>query len=96
MSELNAPSTTFLALWGAVLSTILALWNLYKDFRDRVQLRIEVLPSMELHVDENKNIHPSSKVTIHIFNDGRRACTLFEVGYVYEESLSRLSLGRTY
>jgi hypothetical protein len=32
--------TDYLAVWGAVVATIVALWNIYKDFvrRDRVKV----------------------------------------------------------
>ncbi len=33
--------TTFLAIWGAILSTVLAVWSIYKDIRDRGNIRVE-------------------------------------------------------
>lgn len=32
--------TTFLAVWGAVVSTLVAIWNIYKDFIKRDQVRV--------------------------------------------------------
>jgi hypothetical protein len=33
--------TDYLAIWGAVLSTILACWSIYKDYLKRYRVRVE-------------------------------------------------------
>jgi hypothetical protein len=33
--------TDYLAIWGAVLSTILATWSIYKDFLKRYRVKVE-------------------------------------------------------
>jgi hypothetical protein len=33
--------TDYLAIWGAVLSTILAAWSIYKDYLKRYRVRVE-------------------------------------------------------
>ena len=35
--------TGFLAVWGAILSTIALVWNLIRDFRDRGRLKIDAM-----------------------------------------------------
>src|SRR5436190_1907013 len=44
--------TTVLAIWGAILSTIVASWNIYKDFIKRDKVRVSagfriLIPSNE-------------------------------------------------
>jgi hypothetical protein len=36
-----APTTEFLAVWGAVISTIVAVWNIYRDFIKRDRILVE-------------------------------------------------------
>ena len=51
--------TDYLAIWGAFIGTVVAGWNIYKDFlqRDRVQVtvgfRIQFPPRQEVFVYQN-------------------------------------------
>jgi hypothetical protein len=37
--------TTFLAIWGAILSAVVAVRNVHKDIRDRAALRVQAYRS---------------------------------------------------
>jgi hypothetical protein len=57
----------FLALWGAILSTVAITWNVLRDVRERAKLRIDPMIG---------RIHPDSTnrdyVVLTIANVGRR------------------------
>src|SRR3954454_25061714 len=76
----------YIALYGAGLSSILFIFEIYKYFSDKARFRLEVVPSIEIFVDSEKKPHYSGKVKLRVFNDGRRSCTFLEVGYVNGES----------
>ena len=86
------------AVYAAVVSTVVAVFEIYKHCSDRAYLRIEVSPSVEIFMNDEGALRSSGKATIRIFNDGRRACTIYEVGYVWRESILakiyRIMLGR--
>lgn len=85
---MNNPDTfDYVALYAAIVSTIVALFEWYKHRTDRAYLRIEVSPNVDIFVNEEGKLITSGRATIQIFNDGRRACTIFEVGYVWKESV---------
>lgn len=80
--DLTQP-TTLIAIYGAVVSTFVFLWNLRKDLRDRGRLSISV--EMEIHlapVETGFQKQPK-KIVIKVLNNGRRACTLQVVGLVH-------------
>lgn len=61
--------TDYLAIWGAFIGTVVAGWNIYKDFlqRDRVQVtvgfRIQFPPRQEVFVYQVTNLS-SHKITV--------------------------------
>jgi hypothetical protein len=64
---------TFLAIWGAVLSTLLAILEAFRFYLDRP--RLAVIPRVTL------NVHGAA-LLIDVVNRGRRPTTVTEVGYV--------------
>jgi hypothetical protein len=73
--------TTTLALWGAALSTLLAVWNIYKDIRDRGNVRVEAeLSEWTERDDETEDLVFRYEVEIILTNIGRRAALVRSVG----------------
>lgn len=81
--------TTGLAIWGATLSTILAIWNIHKDFRDKGFLRVEAYLSEWDEIDEENDGERIRKyqVEIIITNIGRRSVVAHSLGYGRESNL---------
>lgn len=78
--DLTQP-TTILAIYGAFVSTVVFLWNLRKDLRDRGRLSLSV--EYEIPFVEGGFQKQPKKTTLKVVNKGRRACTLHEVGIIY-------------
>jgi hypothetical protein len=73
--------TTFLAIWGALLSTVLAAWNIYKDIRDRGNIRVEAyLTQWEEKDEETGKSATEYEVEITLTNIGRRPVIVTSVG----------------
>jgi hypothetical protein len=73
--------TTFLAVWGAVLSTILAMWNIYKDLRDRGNIRVQAYLSEGTETDEETGDSVfRCQVEIILTNIGRRPVIVTSIG----------------
>jgi hypothetical protein len=73
--------TTFLAIWGALLSTVLAAWNIYKDIRDRGNIRVEAyLTEWEEKDEETGKLDTKYEVEITLTNIGRRPVIVTSIG----------------
>src|ERR1700682_5628939 len=74
--------TIFLAIWGAALSTILAIWSIYKDFRDRGALRVEAyISEWDENDEETKEAVRQYEVEIILTNVGRRPVIVHSIGF---------------
>ena len=73
--------TTFLAIWGAILSTVLAVWSIYKDIRDRGNIRVEAyLSEWTENDDDTGELLFKYQVEIVLTNIGRRPVVVTSVG----------------
>jgi hypothetical protein len=73
--------TTFFAIWGALLSTALAAWNIYKDIWDRGNIRVEAyLTQWEEKDEETGKLGTKYEVDITLTNIGRRPVIVTTVG----------------
>ena len=80
--------TTILALWGAVLSTFLAIWNIYKDIRDRGNVRVEAeLSEWDEPDDDTGELVVKYEVEIILTNIGRRPAIVRSIGVGRESGL---------
>ena len=69
--------TTYLAIWGAVLSTIAILWNVRRDLADRGKLRVLCyLGNVRGAISPDSRTHLVHNVT----NVGRRAVVVTHIG----------------
>lgn len=50
----NAPLTTFIAIYAAIVSTAVFVWTLRKDLRDRGNLTISVSWELQIAVGDNE------------------------------------------
>lgn len=64
--------TTFLALWGAVLATLLAILEGARFFLDRPRLRVS--PRVNVSID-------GAAIMVEVVNRGRRPTTVTEAGF---------------
>src|SRR4051812_12321729 len=81
--------TTALAAWGALLSTLLAIWNIQKDLRDRGRLRVEAYLAEWLEKDDETGEHVTKyEVEIIVTNVGRRSVTLQSLGVGRHDSFA--------
>jgi len=80
--------TTVLACWGAGLSTIVFLWDIYKYRKAGPKLRFEVSANIVLIPSSDKRTFVRSQVT----NYGDRPTTLMTIGIYY--FAKRCSLNR--
>lgn len=81
-------SSTLVAYWGATLSTVLAVWTVYKDLRDAGKLRVDAslyewdeVPPIS---DDENDIGSSRRmyeVELTITNIGRRPVNVISLGY---------------
>jgi hypothetical protein len=75
-------TTIVLAVWGAALSTLLAVWNIYKDLHDRGSLRIEAYISEgDERNDDAEGMDRKYEVEIILTNVGRRPLIVSSIGF---------------
>jgi hypothetical protein len=73
--------TTFLAIWGAILSTALALSSFYKDLRDHAKVRVEAsLSEWSEKDDDTEEVLDKYEMEIVLTNVGRRPVIVVSVG----------------
>jgi len=74
--------TTGLAIWGAILSTILAILKLFEFYRDRANIKVSVKGGYHVYPKNHPNNPYGDKALISITasNNGRRNVTLKKAG----------------
>ena len=70
--------TTFLAIWGAVVSTIAILWNIRRDLSDRGKVRVLCYLGVLRGGDGPPD--PRTHLVYHVTNVGRRAVVVTHIG----------------
>jgi hypothetical protein len=68
--------TTFLACWGAVLSTIAIIWNFFEYRRNRPNLKVEANYSLIVNSGASQ-----PTVTITMVNTGKEPLTVIATGF---------------
>ncbi len=80
--------TTFLAVWGALLSTALGGWTIFRDLRDRAKLQLDVMIG---------NVVPGDDKTDYLFititNVGRRPVVIKSWAFHFEKREGRREFG---
>jgi hypothetical protein len=81
-------SSTLVAYWGAALSTLLAVWTLYKDLRDAGKLKVDAslyewdeIPPLSDNEDDDGPARRMYEVDFTITNIGRRPVNVIALGY---------------
>jgi len=73
--------TTFLATWGALLSTFVGAWTLYRDWNDRGKLKIKCYFGTILTEGLPDNLQDKTKYLFYrVTNVGRRTIMVETVG----------------
>jgi len=68
--------TTFLAIYGAVIATLVFVWDLIKYFKDKPQLEVRVNPHALIGP-----LTRESKIGIEMVNTSRRPITIVSSGF---------------
>jgi hypothetical protein len=84
---------TFLAIYGAVLSSLVATWAIYSVLRDRTSLKVEVLYGLSEEILGNPQIrwYPrhlikgSAEFLLVRIQNGRRPVTLRNVSILFQD-----------
>ena len=92
--------TTLLAIWGALVSTVALIWNIFRSLKDRGRIRVSAnITSISRNEFEKqdtplskallKNVAPEAKaidrLRITLFNTGKRPITVIELRMIYSE-----------
>ena len=88
----NISLTTVLAAYGALVSTIVFLWNIRKDLRYQGRLHISATWKISLTMAEGGALVHPKKTLVTVTNRGRRACTIAHVGVIHNPGRLRWSL----
>lgn len=77
---MNVELTTFLAIWGAFVSTLVFGWNLYRDLTDRGSLHVSPSVSQLVGGALVPRTEPRRIIHLRITNRGRRQLWITNVG----------------
>lgn len=92
--------TTFLAVWGAILSSVMLGWTLYRDLRDRAKIKLtaklriigrRAADGAFYAADPKMNIEGAGDqlfIVISVINIGRRRFRWKGAGGVYERAVN--------
>jgi hypothetical protein len=81
MHRIQINPTTLVAWWGAILSSVVFLWDIYKYRHAGPKLRVGVNPGMILMPSADKR----TLVVTEVMNIGDRSTTLTNLGLAYFE-----------
>jgi hypothetical protein len=81
MQRTGINPTAIVAWWGAILASIVFLWDIYKYRRAGPKLRVSVRPGMVMVPSNDKRTF----VVTEVVNTGDRSTTLTNLGLAYFE-----------
>ena len=76
--------TTFIAWWGAIVATIVFVWDIYKWKTDGAKLDVQVTPNMQSIGDPRRD--GITWVSVTVTNMGSRPSTIKSIGMFYYKS----------
>ncbi len=68
------------AAYGAIVATLVAIWQVYVGFRDRGRLKVSALYGRTHPVDVASGAQAEEFIVISVVNHGRRPMTLVSAG----------------
>lgn len=76
-------SISILAIWGAIVSTIAVIWNIYTNItnRGKLKLRCQLIEVSDL---ESGEVYPGEYLAWSITNIGRYPIPVVSIGYTYK------------
>jgi hypothetical protein len=75
--------TTFLAIWGAILSSFAVGWNIYRDFSDKGRLKVDCYVGK--HIVPGIGVVQDNILVWTITNVGKRPVILAHVGGAFRK-----------
>jgi hypothetical protein len=76
--------TTWIALYGGIVSTLVALWTVYRGITNRGRLRLQVYTA--LHAVPGVGVIKQDRLAYKIVNDGRQPIWLKQIGGRYRDT----------
>ncbi len=70
--------TTFLAIWGAILSSFAVGWNVYRDFADKGRLKVDCY--IGKHIITGIGVVQDNLLIWSITNVGKRSIIIMHIG----------------
>ena len=83
--------TLYLAIYGALLSTLVLLWDILKYYRDKPSLRVKTNHRMLV-----SPLQSEFKIGIDIINDGKRPITIVASGFDLDVPKSQENVATVY
>jgi hypothetical protein len=78
-------TTDFLAWWGAVVATLVALWDVFKWWQSGSKLHVRALPNMRAY-QEGRGTLPGEFILVKVVNRGNSKTTLTTIALVHYAS----------
>jgi hypothetical protein len=78
--------TRLVAWWGAILSTIIFLWDIYKWKTSGPRLKVDISANMQYFEQGTGRVDDKDYIVLNISNTGQRLTTITNVGMQYFES----------
>src|SRR5712692_6424124 len=73
------------AVYGAIVSTAVAAWNIYRGLTDRGRLHVSVFPAV--HAAAGLGIIAADRVAYSVTNMGRQPVWIRQIGGMYSRSI---------
>lgn len=67
----------YLAIYGAVLSTIVMIWNIRRDVNDRAEIKVNAKPVKRWFMDDAY----AEYISVELANTGKRPISILEIYY---------------
>jgi hypothetical protein len=84
-------STEVVAWWGAVIATLVLIWDVYKWKTSGPRIKFSASPDMEIIGDPQKQKEGKTYITVKAINIGGRPTTITKVGIIhYKSQFNRL------
>lgn len=88
--------TSFVAWWGAIVATLVFLWDIYKWVKSGASVVVSAQPDMQTFGGLTQNLEGTNYVVVEAINKGNKKTTItHSVAYYYSSFIGRLLKKRT-
>jgi hypothetical protein len=83
--------TSFVAWWGAIVATLVFLWDIYKWAKSGPSIVVSAQPNMKTSVGAPQNLSGTNYVVVEAVNKGNKKTTITQlVSYHYSSIIKRI------